>query len=225
MLDLVSREQGRTGYTHLPRIALTLPSGWFNYNGWAINDGGPLGLSFWDVAKVYPTPCRWQGKPKIDPGRTVDGLARCWRHGRSAMPAGPRMSCSPGSVASTSGGRCRARSTSRGARLQGARPYRAFAEVYVSLYKTHRDALVALGEPAYGPIRTLPNGVRMRTLVSRPSVNGDASRQVGWVGSVVGKVFIYSQGQGRPPAYRGKEAVRAQLRIHRRIQTAVLRLR
>ena len=25
---------------------------------------------------MYPTPCRWQGKPKIDPGRTVDGLAR-----------------------------------------------------------------------------------------------------------------------------------------------------
>lgn len=76
VLDLVSREQGRTGYTHLPRIALTLPSGWFNYNGWGVNDGGPLSLSFWDVAKVYPTPCRWQGKPKIDPGRTVDGLAR-----------------------------------------------------------------------------------------------------------------------------------------------------
>jgi hypothetical protein len=76
VLDLVSREQGRPGYKHLPRIAITLPSGWFNYNGWAVNDGGPLGLTFWDVAKVYPTGCRWQGKPKIDPGRTVDGLAR-----------------------------------------------------------------------------------------------------------------------------------------------------
>ena len=76
VLDLVSREQGRPGYAHLPRIAITLPSGWFNYNGWAVNDGGPLSLAFWDVAKVYPTPCRWQGKPKIDPGRTVEGLAR-----------------------------------------------------------------------------------------------------------------------------------------------------
>jgi hypothetical protein len=37
---------------------------------------GPLGLAFWDVARVYPTGCRWQGKPKIDPGRSVDGLAR-----------------------------------------------------------------------------------------------------------------------------------------------------
>ena len=76
VLDLVSREQGRPGYAQLPRIAVTLPSGWFNYNGWAVNDGGPLGLAFWDVAQVYPTGCRWQGKPIIDPGRTVDGLAR-----------------------------------------------------------------------------------------------------------------------------------------------------
>ena len=89
VLDLVSREQAGTGSTHLPRIAITLPSGWFNYNGWAMNNGGRLGVAFWDVNKVYPTPCRWQGKPMIDPGRTVDGLARCWRHGRSAMPASP----------------------------------------------------------------------------------------------------------------------------------------
>lgn len=107
---------------------------------------------------------------------------------------------------------------------QPQRPYRAFAEVTVSLYKTHQDALVALDEPAYGPIRILPNGVRMRTLVSRPSVNGDASRQVGGVASVVGNVFISSGGQGRPPVYRGNEAVRAQARIHRRIHAAVLRL-
>ena len=76
VLDLVSREQGRTGYAHLPRIVITLPSGWFNFNGWALNDGGTLSVAFWDVAKVYPTPCRWQGKPMIDPGRTVEGLAR-----------------------------------------------------------------------------------------------------------------------------------------------------
>jgi hypothetical protein len=78
VLDLVSREQrdAPTGYAHLRRIAITLPSGWYNYNGWALNDGGTLSVAFWDVAKVYPTPCRWQGKPMIDPGRTVDGLAR-----------------------------------------------------------------------------------------------------------------------------------------------------
>ena len=76
LLDLVSLKQGRPGYTHLPKITVTLPSGWFNYNGWALNDGGALSMSFWDVNKVYPTPCQWQGKPMIDPGRTVDGLAR-----------------------------------------------------------------------------------------------------------------------------------------------------
>lgn len=78
VLDLVSREQrdAPRGYAHLPRIAITLPSGWFNYDGWALNDGGTLSLAFWDVDKVYRTPCRWQGEPKIDPGRTVEGLAR-----------------------------------------------------------------------------------------------------------------------------------------------------
>ena len=76
VFDLVSREQGRPGYKHFPRIAFTLPSGWFNYNGWGVNNGDALSMSFWDVDKVYPTGCQWQGKPKIDPGRTVNGLAR-----------------------------------------------------------------------------------------------------------------------------------------------------
>lgn len=83
--------------------------------------------------------------------------------------------------------------------LQPLRPERAFADVGVSLHKTRREALVALGEPAFGPIRSFPNGVRVRALVWSPSVHGDASRQVGGVASVVGNVFISSQGQGRPP--------------------------
>jgi hypothetical protein len=76
VLDLVSREQGRPGYKHFPRITVALPSGWFNYNGWGLNNGDNLSVSFWDVDRVYPTGCQWQGKPKIDPGRTVNGLAR-----------------------------------------------------------------------------------------------------------------------------------------------------
>jgi len=76
VLDLVSREHGRPGYKHLPKISVKLPSGWFNYNGWGLNNGGALSVSFWDVANVYPTGCHWQGKPMIDPGRTVDGLAQ-----------------------------------------------------------------------------------------------------------------------------------------------------
>ena len=107
---------------------------------------------------------------------------------------------------------------------QTLRPNRAFAQVRVSLYKTHRAALVALDEPAYGPMLRLPGGALTRTLVSSPSVNGDATREVGGVASVVGNVFISSVGQGRPPAHRGSEAVRAQMRIHRRIQAAVLAL-
>ena len=75
MLDLVALEQPGTGPARLPRIAITVPRGWFNYDGWAMNDGGELSLSFWDVNKVYPSGCRWRSRPLIDPGRTVDGLA------------------------------------------------------------------------------------------------------------------------------------------------------
>jgi hypothetical protein len=78
MLDLVAREQLAGGPAHLPRIAITLPSGWFNHDGHGLNTGGRfprLIVSFWHVAQVYPTPCRWQSRPMIDPGRTIDGLA------------------------------------------------------------------------------------------------------------------------------------------------------
>jgi probable HAF family extracellular repeat protein len=75
VLDLVAREQRHGGPAHVPRIAITLPSGWFNYNGWAVNDGSRLQIGFWDVKQVYATPCRWKSKPMLDPGRTVDGLA------------------------------------------------------------------------------------------------------------------------------------------------------
>lgn len=78
VLDLVARDQSGNGPAHLARIAITLPAGWFNYNGRALNTRGPLShllLSFWDVALVYPTPCRWQGKPMVNPGSTEHGLA------------------------------------------------------------------------------------------------------------------------------------------------------
>jgi hypothetical protein len=76
VLDLVSRENPPgSGPKHLPRIAITLPKGWYNYDGWGMNDGGTLIVSFWDVAKVYGTPCRWQTKPKIAPGPSVADLA------------------------------------------------------------------------------------------------------------------------------------------------------
>ena len=82
VLDLVARDHSGTGPAHLPRIAINLPSGWFNYDGWAMNTGGaglpglPLMIvTFWDVNQVYPTPCRWKGKTMVDPGSGVDALA------------------------------------------------------------------------------------------------------------------------------------------------------
>jgi hypothetical protein len=92
----------------------------------------------------------------------------------------------------------------------------AFAEVRVSLYRTPRDGLLALEEPAFGPVQMLPNGLRTRTLV-----DGYA----GAVVSLVRNVFISTGGCcGPPPDYKGAGAVREQLRIHRAIQARVLRL-
>lgn len=78
MLDLPSRVQAGVVPPHLPKIELTVPAGWFNYDGWALLKGrgvSPLLMGFWDVADVYPTPCKWAGKRLVDPGRGVDGLA------------------------------------------------------------------------------------------------------------------------------------------------------
>lgn len=77
VLDLVAREQpSGAGPKHLPRIAITLPRGWYNYDGWGMNDGGTLIVSFWDVANVYATGCKWWSEPMVTPGRTVGDLAR-----------------------------------------------------------------------------------------------------------------------------------------------------
>jgi hypothetical protein len=80
VLDLSSRARHETGLgrPHLPKIALTLGDGWFNFSGWALLKGRgvwPIAVSFWEIAGVYPTPCKWAGKALIDPGRGVDGLA------------------------------------------------------------------------------------------------------------------------------------------------------
>jgi hypothetical protein len=78
VLDLVAREHGPGGPAHLPRIAITLPRGWFNYDGWGMTTGERIPrmlVSFWDVALVYETPCRWQNTSLIDPGPGVGALA------------------------------------------------------------------------------------------------------------------------------------------------------
>ena len=81
ILDLTARDERGTGPTELPRIQLTVPAGWSNFDGWALGKkraGGELhvvAVSFWDVARVDAHPCDWSYKPKIDPGPTVEGLA------------------------------------------------------------------------------------------------------------------------------------------------------
>ena len=79
VLDLLARDQEGTGPAHLPRLAVTVPDGWFNFDGWGLSKGRELpfaiAVSFWDVDQVYPTPCKWKYKPMIDPGPGVDGLA------------------------------------------------------------------------------------------------------------------------------------------------------
>ena len=81
VLDLVARDQVGVGPgpAHMPRIQITLPDGWFNYKGVAVGKGRKFRpktfVFFWDVAEVYPRPCKWAFKSMIDPGRDVEGLA------------------------------------------------------------------------------------------------------------------------------------------------------
>src|SRR5215210_1926187 len=96
----------------------------------------------------------------------------------------------------------------------GYRKTGAFAEVSVTLFKTRQDAVAAVWEPNAGPLRTLPNGVLVRTRVQRLALDSGAV-------SVVGNVLVSSQGSGPDDGYSGSVAVRAQMRIHRRIHAAV----
>jgi hypothetical protein len=81
VLDLVAREQVGVGPgpASLPKIELTVPEGWFNFKGISVGKGSTppqkVFVFFWDVAQVYPTPCKWKGKPMVDPGPDVNGLA------------------------------------------------------------------------------------------------------------------------------------------------------
>jgi hypothetical protein len=78
VFDLTARAHSGTAVEKVPRIAITLPGGWFNYDGWAVQKGRTprtVFVTFWDVDLVYPTPCDWKYKPMIDPGRGVAGLA------------------------------------------------------------------------------------------------------------------------------------------------------
>jgi hypothetical protein len=95
------------------------------------------------------------------------------------------------------------------------------SDVSVTLYKTRRQALVALAEPAFGPARIFPNGAHVRTLVTTPIINGVRSGETGFVASVYRNVFISSTLLCSPPACKGANAIRAQMGIHSRIYAAV----
>ena len=97
-----------------------------------------------------------------------------------------------------------------------------YVDVGVTLYKTPKQALVALREPAFGPVRVLSNGAKVRTATDGGSI-----------ASVMRNVMVSSGSSHLPvdaggvPDFAGGPDVSAsvQMKIHRRIHAAVLRLR
>ncbi len=90
-----------------------------------------------------------------------------------------------------------------------------YVDAGITLYRTHAQALFALREPAFGSVRVLSNGARVR-------VSADGSGVV----SVIRNVMISSTssyasaGSGGVPEL----PLSTLMKIHRRIQSAVLRL-
>jgi hypothetical protein len=94
----------------------------------------------------------------------------------------------------------------------------AGVDVSLTLYKTQRQALVALSEPLYGPFERLSNGALVRTDRSTTSVNGVMKQSAGVV-SVYRNVFISSVSIADKAI-----SLSAQIRLHRHIHRGVLRL-
>jgi len=97
-----------------------------------------------------------------------------------------------------------------------------YVDVGVTLYKTPKQALIALREPAFGPVRVLSNGPKVR-------IGTDG----GGIASVMRNAMVSSGSSHLPvdaggvPDFAGGPDVSAsvQMKIHRRIHAAVLRLR
>ena len=97
-----------------------------------------------------------------------------------------------------------------------------YVDVGVTLYRTPAQARVALREPAFGPVRVLSNGAKVRTATDGGSV-----------ASVIRNVMITSTSSHLPvdaggvPDFAGGPDIPAsvQMKIQRRIHAAVLRLR
>jgi len=91
----------------------------------------------------------------------------------------------------------------------------AYVDVSLTLYRSHKQALVALAEPLYGPIKHLANGALVRTDESAASVNGKPKRAAGVV-SVYRNVFLSSVSIADHPI-----SLASQLRLLRRIDAGV----
>jgi hypothetical protein len=91
----------------------------------------------------------------------------------------------------------------------------ASLDVSLTLYRTHKQVLVALAEPAAGPVERLGNGALVRTRDSIAWVDGVRKRAVGVV-SVYRNVFIGSVSIAGEPV-----SLRSQMRLHRRIHAGV----
>jgi hypothetical protein len=95
----------------------------------------------------------------------------------------------------------------------------AGVDVSLTLYKSHRQALVALAEPLFGPVTVLANGAQVRTRRGEGSVNG-VRKQYAGVASVYRNVFISSVSIDEAPV-----PLAAQKRLHRGIHVGVLTVR
>ena len=93
------------------------------------------------------------------------------------------------------------------------------AEVSLTLYRTHKQALVALAEPAYGHEVRLPSGALVRVLAGMAGVDGAMTPTAG-VASVYRNVFVSSLSIDAEPI-----GIAAQTRLHRSIHAGVLALR
>jgi hypothetical protein len=92
-------------------------------------------------------------------------------------------------------------------------------EVSVTLYQTHKQALVALAEPQYLPVDVLTNGAEMRVGIFQVWVNGTPKTEIGAV-SVYRNVFVSSLEIARRPI-----SAQAHVRLHLGIDARVPRLR
>jgi len=99
----------------------------------------------------------------------------------------------------------------------------AEVEIAMTLYKTHKQALTALAEPALGPVEKLSNGALVRKRRGRISIAGVPARH--WlVASVYRNVFSISTSTAPSSTADKPISLSAQIALHRRFHEGVLAL-